>query len=650
MATPSPTDPTAIPSTPHTRSLEYRPEIDGLRGVAVLAVLLYHAEFGGGSLGRGGYVGVDVFFVISGYLITAILLRELGSGRFDPWDFYARRARRLLPVLGVVLAASMPFAWAWMSPKAAREFAGSVLASLVFGSNVWFFLEDSYTAELSALKPLLHTWSLAVEEQFYILYPWCLALLWKLSRQRLAAWLGMGFIGSLLLAQWASGAHPDAAFYLLPTRGWELLAGALLACGGTRPAHSKHLEFRRGLPGASLPALGLFLIMLSCVLFDATTRHPSVWTLVPVVGSMLVIGFGGGNDPASRLLRSRPLVAVGLISYGLYLWHLPVLVFARLRYGVASDTQKLGLLALSFGLAALSYRCVERPFRRREQVPRASLVAALTLLFLGVGVAAFDLQRRNSSFSWGDEPFDLAHEKRKRMVYRETICPKLSTDPCPHLDANSKDILVVGDSMALDAINILRHLFPEYHYALDSAPGCAPHPDISRVVADDYPFLGQCEAVNARRFSPASLEHVDGVVIFNIFGLLEPEDLVPYLDFLHGQGVERVMVFSNYLRLQSDMENYILQSTSKDEVIRQLRDEDQVIRPFKFDQQLQALVEPYGYEAVILSEYACDKRDCVLFLGPHPFTWDRFHFSAEFSEYLARVMEKRLRRSWLSEL
>ncbi|MEH6568444.1 MAG: acyltransferase, partial [Halioglobus sp.] len=300
--------------------LAYRPEIDGLRAIAVLAVVLYHAEFAifGGDPFTGGYIGVDVFFVISGYLITSIIVREIKRESFSFQRFYERRARRILPALFTVMAATLPFAWLYLLPKAMKEYAGSLLSSLFFGSNIWFWREDSYTAEPSALKPLLHTWSLSVEEQFYVLFPVFLLLVWRFAKQHALSILLLGFVICLQIAQIGSAQTPEAAFFLLPFRGWELLAGSILAL----------LELQRGrAPGGfaawSMPAVGLGLIFLSVLVFDEQTQHPSYVTLVPVIGSMLIIWFSDPGSSFTRILGGRIFVGLGLISYSFYLWHFP---------------------------------------------------------------------------------------------------------------------------------------------------------------------------------------------------------------------------------------------------------------------------------------------------------------------------------------
>jgi len=243
-------------------TIKYRPEIDGLRAIAVIAVVLYHAGFviNGTNSFSGGYIGVDIFFVISGYLITSIIIKEMAEQKFSFLKFYERRARRILPALFIVMLSSLPFAWIYLLPKAMKEYAASILSSLVFSSNFWFWQEDNYWAEPSALKPFLHTWSLSVEEQFYLVFPMILVMLWRFAKRHITSILVAGFLLSLLVAELGTIIHPDFTFYLLPSRGWELLAGAILA-----KHEMDHGRLNRPCFDTFMPILGLFLIFYAYI-------------------------------------------------------------------------------------------------------------------------------------------------------------------------------------------------------------------------------------------------------------------------------------------------------------------------------------------------------------------------------------------------
>lgn len=354
--------------------LAYRADIDGLRAVAIVAVLLYHGGFG---FAGGGFVGVDVFFVVSGYLITALVIAEIATGRFTAVGFYERRIRRLFPALFVVLATTSVAAGVLLLPDELRRFGGSLLATSTFTSNVFFWLETGYFQTAAELKPLIHTWSLAVEEQFYLLAPLLLPLGMRRRPQAFAAWVASLLLVSLFASEWAVRTAPSAAFYLTPFRVWELALGMLLALPGlARPS--------RGPARHAAAWLGLALILWSVLAYSWQTPFPGLHALAPCVGAALVIWSGGSGETAvKRLLSLRPVVFLGLISYSLYLWHWPILSFARYWAVRELDhSETAALLAVSVALAALSWRFVERPFRVRNGV------LARGPLFATSGVAA----------------------------------------------------------------------------------------------------------------------------------------------------------------------------------------------------------------------------------------------------------------------
>jgi peptidoglycan/LPS O-acetylase OafA/YrhL len=359
------------------RPLPYRPEIDGLRTVAVLPVILFHAGF---PVFSGGFVGVDVFFVISGYLITTIILREVAAGDFSVLRFYERRARRILPALFVVVLACAPFAWFWMQPLQMRDFGRSVLTLAVYGSNIQFWRESGYFSGSSALKPLLHTWSLSVEIQAYILFPLLLMALRKTGRRGVALTLAGLTVLSLCLAEWGSVNERYANFYLLPSRVWELTAGGLVGL-----VRLNRGPVQGGLAGAAAIA-GLAAIFWAVVCLDAATPFPSLWTLFPVGGAALVILFAGPETGAGRFLSLRPMVGIGLISYALYLWHQPVFAFARLRLFVEPTAPVMAGLALAtLPLAWATWKLIETPARQlqgraRKSWRQAGLACTLAML------------------------------------------------------------------------------------------------------------------------------------------------------------------------------------------------------------------------------------------------------------------------------
>lgn len=396
----------ADPLEPHRKTLVtmppqyYRPDIDGLRAIAILMVMGRHI---GVPWTAGGFTGVDVFFVISGYLITGLLVREqMDSGRIGIAAFYARRVRRLFPALGTVTAATLLLGCAVLLPDEQIALARSALASLAFAANfyVWTLHQNSF-ADPSALLPLQHLWTLAVEEQFYMLWPLALVLLVKLAARTkidnvrvIGTALAAACLVSLALSIVLSRRTPVAAFLLLPTRAWEIGAGCLLALAPALPA-------RRARP---LAPVGLIAIVLATVLFDAATPFPSFYALLPVLGAVALIA-GGGAAPdgmVSRLLASRPLVGLGKISYGWYLWHWPLLAFARnLRGTEPSLPRDAALAILALALAAATWRWIETPVRTLQvaafRTPRGALAGGAAMLLVCAGLSG-------ALHAWGSRP------------------------------------------------------------------------------------------------------------------------------------------------------------------------------------------------------------------------------------------------------
>lgn len=430
--------------------MEYRREIDGLRAVAVMPVILFHGGVAGFG---GGFVGVDVFFVISGYLITSLIAAQAASGRFSLLEFYERRARRILPALFFVVLASVPAAWLLMLPGEYRNFSQSVAAVAVFASNVLFWRESGYFQPNSEVKPLLHTWSLAVEEQYYVIFPILMLILWRFGRPWLVALLALVAAVSLGWAEWGSRHMAAVAFYSLPTRGWELLLGALIALLGLPDASR-----RMGRPAREiLGAAGLLLIATAVFAFDESTRFPGLHALVPTIGAGLVIAAAAPDTAIGRVLGSPIFVGVGLISYSLYLWHQPLFAFAKLY--ALSEPGPLVLVSLivaTFGLAYLTWRYVEQPFRDRSRLTRRSifvLAGVLSAILIGLGAAGHVANGFERRFS--PDVLKMLEHKQDLSRPREIACLRaLETsgrleDACVlGAPGGEPTVVLVGDSHA----------------------------------------------------------------------------------------------------------------------------------------------------------------------------------------------------------
>ena len=442
-------------------NIKYRPEIDGLRAIAVLAVVIYHAKFilNGKELLPGGYLGVDVFFVISGYLITLILLKQIANKTFSFKSFYKRRLRRIAPALLGTMLAVLPFAWYSMFPNAAYEYCASILSSLGMGSNFLFWREDSYWAAVSDLKPFLHTWSLSIEEQFYIFFPILLIFInkKKILKNNLAKFLVFTFIFSLAFSQYASIHHVKTNFFLLPSRAWELLAGSLLA----------YLEINFGrnissqLKSNVLVGIGLTLVVLPFFLFKKETPHPSILTLIPILGSTLVVWYGSSIGYMTKIISHKVLVYIGLISYSLYLWHFPIFALYKINGFEVSNLIMFVLICGSFFISILSYKWIEKPFRNPKIISDKafykSIVASFLIIFC---TAAFGYFNKGNWLRFNKKQSILLGASqlrgKTRGSYTDYVVKKFNSErDLKFKKTNKRKILLLGDSYAQDFYNIL---------------------------------------------------------------------------------------------------------------------------------------------------------------------------------------------------
>lgn len=346
----------------------YRPEVDGLRAVAVVAVILFHTGLG---LATGGYIGVDVFFVISGYLISAIILREIGQGRFSFVNFYERRIRRIFPALFATLLVTSIASWLILPPDHLQTYSQSLVATTAFSSNIFFWLKSGYFGGNAELYPLLHMWSLSVEEQYYVAFPF-LAIIAGWGRKWLTNLLmAAALLGSFWLCIEFAPREQMTAFFLTPMRAWELLFGVFVAM--------HEVKWRLALTrvrsiATSLELAGAALILIPIWLYDSTTLFPGWSAVPPVLGSALLILLANPTSATGRVLASGPFVFVGLLSYSAYLWHQPLFSLSRMQ-GFAEHgwLAYAALIGVTFALAWVSLRVVERPFRDKQRFTRAQI-------------------------------------------------------------------------------------------------------------------------------------------------------------------------------------------------------------------------------------------------------------------------------------
>lgn len=457
--------------------MKYRSEIDGLRAVSVLAVILYHAGIGVFS---GGYVGVDVFFVISGYLITSILLQEREANNFSLARFYERRARRILPALFFVVLCSIPLAYLCMLPDQFESFAESIFSVLTFSSNFFFYLESGYFEPAADLMPLLHTWSLAVEEQFYLFFPLFIFVLGKYGNSKIVLGLILVSILSLIMAQWGghlkvsapyieSSLHytavPDFAFYLIPTRLYELMIGSLIACYWKK----KYFLLQDTKLSNVLGGAGMALILYAIVTFNDFTPIPGIVTLIPVLGATLVIMFALPGTFVCKVLSQPLFVYIGLLSYSAYLWHYPLFVFERLRsMGNSGIEIYLILTLLTFLLSYFSWRFIETQFRNVGVVSKKVFFLSVLLAVVVLFAIALVIKMNSGFDSRWKVPQSVLRTMTLSPNESKYVQPKCGTDSYDLMDSwfcnigdpdKKPSFLIAGDSHSFTALSAFQQYF-----------------------------------------------------------------------------------------------------------------------------------------------------------------------------------------------
>jgi len=503
--------------------LKYRADIDGLRAVAVISVILFHAGY---RFIEGGFVGVDVFFVISGYLITSLILSEKQKGQFSFASFYERRARRILPALFFVVIISVPFAYMWLTPEHLESFGWSLGAVATFSSNFLFWYENNgYFAADSDLKPLLHTWSLAVEEQFYVIFPLFLMLVFRFGKRGILLLLAVGLAISFSAAIWGTYNRPDPTFYLLPTRGWEILLGAIAAFYPTRT----QTLCVRSLWLNTLSLLGIGMIVFSVLTFDQFIPFPGIYALLPTVGTLLLILFSRPGTYVHSVLSLNILVRIGLISYSAYLWHFPL--FAYMRYRNISEPSDLTMGVASISVLVIAYfswRFVEQPFRIGGSFTRR--VFGIGVVVICIGFASFTLvSQQTDGFAFRYSPYALNLVQTSKENGVSTGCflgPEKDTFPDSCIRTSQifdSHFLLIGDSHAAGWYSALRARLAEESVELSllSYSGCVPQVSEDRLMElpnlterIEYSISSRCRQIKSEITQRATAESYDGIIIF----------------------------------------------------------------------------------------------------------------------------------------
>ncbi len=445
--------------------LKYRADIDGLRAISVFAVILYHANFilFDREIFSGGFIGVDIFFVISGYLISSLILKGFSENNFSIKNFYIRRIRRIIPVLFFVILFCIPIAYIFFLPSSLNDFLQSTISSLFFVSNYYFHHTGLiYGGPDSALKPLLHTWSLSVEEQFYIIFPVILIIIRKYFNNYILHLFILFFLTSFITTQIISIKFPIYNFYFINVRIWELLTGSIIAF-----LNINSIKYKNKLTNY-LPILGLVFILISMLVLTDEMSLPSIYTLPAVIGTSLIIFFGSDNNAVTKFLSMKLFVSFGLISYSLYLWHFPLFAFYNyIYYENNSFIIKILIIFLSIILSIFSYFLIEKPFRNKKIINNKNLFISLATLFFIIVSSSIIIFEKNKNNQKG------LYEKINidNQIYFDEVNIKLkeiiSKNSFVKASDNKKNILIIGNSHAIDMFLMFKTnstLFQDYNF------------------------------------------------------------------------------------------------------------------------------------------------------------------------------------------
>jgi len=517
------------------QSLNYRPEIDGLRALAVISVIFYHANL---EYFSGGFIGVDIFFVISGYLITKIIIIELKQGKFRLIEFYKRRARRILPALFFITIITIFLSIFFYSPKDFKQLSLSVISVATFSSNIFFYKTINYFDNQIESKPLIHTWSLSVEEQFYIFFPIFIIIVYRFKRNNLFTAISIVLFISIFISLLGFQYAPKANFYLLPSRGWEILAGSLLVF-----IENKYYLINLNKKLKNIFAFfGAILIATSIVLFDKKTPFPSHFTILPVLGTVLLICFANKNKIFLNILGNKFLQNIGKISYSAYLWHQPIFVFARKNLDKGKINVFLLILIFSaiFIMAYLTYKYVEQPFKKnkflKKNITNFSIITFSFLIFFGI------LGYYTNNF---EKYYINKLSEKQKLIYKliqKDTGKDLTKNITDNKDCNfsssiinndftnkflkcydkyGQAIIVLGDSHAINIFNILAKTKEKKFLIGLVKPECRPH--------DDYK---NCQYQDTKKFIDQYNEKIE-LVIFHQSGyyLLSNEAATMELEF-----------------------------------------------------------------------------------------------------------------------
>ncbi len=628
--------------------MKYRAEIDGLRALAVLPVILFHAGF---ELFSGGFIGVDVFFVISGYLITTIIISEMAEGKFSLLNFYERRARRILPALVfTVLLTSLIAPFILLSDQI-KDLGQTLVSISTFLSNYFFYLELDYFNEFSSKNPLLHTWSLAVEEQFYLFFPIFLIFIFPKGQKAIFASLIAIFMLSIFSAQSLSSFNASLSFYSLHTRAWELMFGALVAYAffyNHQSIHQIRNKHRKIVSYGNI--ISTIILCSSFILFDKSTLHPSFWTLIPVSATAFLVLFLSNNDRIARILSSKILVSIGLISYSLYLLHNPIFAYIEIAFENLSDDVLIRYKVLALPailiISIFSYFFIEKPFRKKELnrslIFTYSSMALLLMLVFGYithlkngfinEIKAFEDSRGIKSFVDKNEELDRISQVSSR--YKDSTNGFICSN-----ELLCKKIVVIGDSFARDVFLSLSYSIEEFHVSFVSFDDeCFS--SISKFSSSEK-IKCRDKMLNRSEFNNKFLNATD-IIISAKWQERTYADAILLADYLNGVSKAKIhisgsIMFANLQTLHRKVPNINDRKKTAQMFYKYIRYDR-----LNISKKLENLVSKNtDYNWIKRADFFCDfvLEECNLFnKSGQPLIWDNAHLTVTaykpFSEYL----------------
>jgi peptidoglycan/LPS O-acetylase OafA/YrhL len=614
---------------------KYFPHVDGLRALAVLAVVLFHLDI---PYLTAGYMGVDVFFVISGFLITGHVIRARESNNFSLIHFYGRRMRRLLPALFVVLCLTLASSIFILAPIYLEELAEQSLSAMFAVSNIFFWINSGYFETDSSLKPLLHTWSLGVEEQFYLIWPLLILLLWKHKH-----WMvPIISLVSLLVCEWFLRKDSSGAFFLMPFRVVEFGVGAWVYI----LLHKSHPMLNK----QALSVVGLISIVGAFFYYSKLTLFPGISALVVCFGTAFVI-YAGQHTLVGKFLSIRPALWIGAISYSLYLCHWPVIVLTRHLQGPNDSILDILFDVVLFTVASIAlFYMVEKPFRSKKLTgqfrvsTQALAIFLFTCMTLIGAMSAFIFKVQGQIIGEATLLTKMDYEKgmSDRLKLLQVTCSTRSWETCYDPNSNAYNVMVIGNSHALDGFNIISTAYPNKHVYMKALPGgCAPMvPDDEILMAPSHPSRQECINFNKALLTYDGLKDANAIVINARIGVYRGEHILKTVKLIRSiiNSEVKVIVLGGYIETNKSMFDLI------NENIDPRVHQEYILSVAKDEDMLRRNAGPLDYIYISKKELVCEGNEvssCPIYFGNEPFAFDGNHLSLSAAKTMGENLAKR---------